>query len=337
MEFSRTDEQIGLTSMLDELLAKMSTPARIREVETAGFDAALWAQLAALDLVSLAVPATAGGSDGDLLSAALAAAQLGRWIAAVPYPEAVSAARLLARTGGGAARDWLERAVSAGSVITLHPRPVPDASQRALIASGACADAVVALVGTELAIVPLRPELVRRRASVHGAAMADCDLAGERLTLGRDEQAVAAFERAVDEWRVLTAATLTGIGARGIEIAAAYAKTRRQFGALIGSFQAIAHPLADAATTVDGAALLWQEAAWAADHEPDRFARLAAMALLFAAEAAEIATATALHAHGGYGMMAEYDIQLYFRRAKGLRLQLGDPSAGYRRLAELLS
>jgi alkylation response protein AidB-like acyl-CoA dehydrogenase len=352
MDFSPTDDQVELMSMLDDLLAKTSTPARVREVEADGFDPALWAQLASLDLISMAVPAAAGGLDGDLLTAALAAVQLGRWVAAVPYCDAVAAARLLALipgdpspgdpSPGDGVPDWLDRATSGRSVVTLHPRPVPDPSRPALIASGACADAVIALVGTELVgtelvLVPLRPEMVRRRASVHGAPAADCDLTGERVTLGRDEQAIARFEQAVDEWRVLTAAALTGIGARGIEIGAAYAKARHQFGALIGSFQAIAHPLADAATTMSGATVLWQEAAWAADHEPDRFAQLAAMAFLFAAEAAETATATALHAHGGYGVMAEYDIQLYFRRAKGVRLQLGDPSAGYRRLAGLLA
>jgi alkylation response protein AidB-like acyl-CoA dehydrogenase len=325
MDFSPTEDQVELLSMLDDLLAKTSTPARVREIEADGFDPALWAQLASLDLISMSVPAAAGGLGGDLLTAALAAVQLGRWVAAVPYCDAVAAARLLAlMPDDGAddgvedgARGWLDRATSGRSVVTLHPRPVPDASQPALIASGACADAVVALVGTELVLVPLRPEMVRRRSSGYGAPAADCDLAGER--------------------RVLTGAALTGIGARGIEIGAAYAKSRHQFGALIGSFQAIAHPLADAATTISGATVLWQEAAWTADNEPDRFAQLAAMAFLFAAEAAETATATALHAHGGYGVMAEYDIQLYFRRAKGVRLQLGDPSAGYRRLAGLLA
>jgi alkylation response protein AidB-like acyl-CoA dehydrogenase len=345
MDFSPTEDQVELLSMLDDLLAKTSTPARVREIEADGFDPALWAQLASLDLISMSVPAAAGGLGGDLLTAALAAVQLGRWVAAVPYCDAVAAARLLAlMPDDGAddgvedgARGWLDRATSGRSVVTLHPRPVPDASQPALIASGACADAVVALVGTELVLVPLRPEMVRRRSSGYGAPAADCDLAGERVTLARDEQAVGRFEHAVDEWRVLTGAALTGIGARGIEIGAAYAKSRHQFGALIGSFQAIAHPLADAATTISGATVLWQEAAWTADNEPDRFAQLAAMAFLFAAEAAETATATALHAHGGYGVMAEYDIQLYFRRAKGVRLQLGDPSAGYRRLAGLLA
>jgi alkylation response protein AidB-like acyl-CoA dehydrogenase len=337
MDFSPTDEQLGLTSMLDELLTKASTPARIREVEAVGFDPALWEQLAALDLISMALPVNVGGLGTDLLTAALAAAQLGRWITPVPYAEAVSAARMLAGIVGDPARGWLDGVVSDRSVITLHPRSVADVEQPVLVASGGCADAVVALIGTELCLVPLAPEMVRRRTNLHGAPMADCDFTGERETLARGEKAVDAFERAVDEWRVLTAATLTGIGARGIEIGAAYANSRRQFGALIGSFQAIAHPLADAATAIDGATLLWEEAAWAAEHEPDRFAKLAAMAFLFAAETAETATATALHTHGGYGVMAEYDIQLYFRRAKGLRLQLGDPSAGYRRLAGLLS
>jgi alkylation response protein AidB-like acyl-CoA dehydrogenase len=70
----------------------------------------------------------------------------------------------------------------------------------------------------------------------------------------------------------------------------------------------------------DGAQLLSREAAWAATEEPQRAAELAAMAFGFAAETARDTTYYALHFHGGYGLMVEYDIQLYFRRAKQLQI-----------------
>ena len=72
---------------------------------------------------------------------------------------------------------------------------------------------------------------------------------------------------------------------------------------------------------------------WALDtHQPDA-ARLAGMALLFAAEAARFVADRALQYHGGYGFAEEYDVQLYHRRATAWLLQLGDPAAEYARLA----
>jgi alkylation response protein AidB-like acyl-CoA dehydrogenase len=95
----------------------------------------------------------------------------------------------------------------------------------------------------------------------------------------------------------------------------AYATERHQFGRPIGSFQSIAHSLADIAVVADGARLLVYEAAWSIDEASSRAATLPAMAYCFAAEAALDAAYTALHCHGGYGFMTDYDVQLYYRRA----------------------
>jgi alkylation response protein AidB-like acyl-CoA dehydrogenase len=82
--------------------------------------------------------------------------------------------------------------------------------------------------------------------------------------------------------------------------------------------------LADVATAVDGARLLASEAAWSIGTQPGRFPVLAPMAFHFAARTAAEATSWSLHFHGGYGFMLEYDIQLYFRRAKAWTLVFGD-------------
>ncbi len=140
----------------------------------------------------------------------------------------------------------------------------------------------------------------------------------------------------VDEWRVLMAGALVGLAGAALELGVEYAKQRQQFGVPIGSFQSIAHGLADVATAVDGAQLLVREAAWAADEAEADATALARMAFLFAARAAQQATAAALHVHGGYGFTLEYDIQLYHRRAKAWPLLLGDPRRGALNLADAL-
>jgi len=139
------------------------------------------------------------------------------------------------------------------------------------------------------------------------------------------------FERARDEWLALAANALAGIGSRSVEIGVEYVKERHAFGVPIGSFQAVAHGLADAAARVDGGGLLAREAAWAADEDPDRFPELAALACAFNAEAAREASYRSLHYHGGYGFMLEYDIQLYFRRAKAWPAQFAEPAILYAR------
>src|SRR5262249_11361841 len=135
----------------------------------------------------------------------------------------------------------------------------------------------------------------------------------------------AAYHAAREEWRLLTAAALSGLAQRALEIAADYAKTRIQFGRPIGAFQGVAHPLADAATSGSASQLLVQYAVWSlATAQPEAAARIC-FAFAAAAESAGTATARALHAHGGYGLSLEYDIQLYYRRAKAWALAGGDP------------
>ncbi len=89
------------------------------------------------------------------------------------------------------------------------------------------------------------------------------------------------------------------------------------------TFQAIAHYLAEAATSVDGGKTLVYEAAWArANGKP--VDRLAPMAKLFACQTFRDVTAMAQQVFGGVGFTLEYDIQLYFRRAKQLQLSWWD-------------
>src|SRR6059058_2923295 len=98
---------------------------------------------------------------------------------------------------------------------------------------------------------------------------------------------------------------------------------RFQFDKPLGAFQAIAHYLSDAVTRVDGAETLVWEAAWARSTGRST-ARLAPMAKLFACQTFRDVTAMAQQVFGGVGFTVEYDIQLYFRRAKQLQLSWWD-------------
>jgi alkylation response protein AidB-like acyl-CoA dehydrogenase len=122
---------------------------------------------------------------------------------------------------------------------------------------------------------------------------------------------------------ILLAALAVGGARHTLDMTVQYAKDRRQFDKPLGAFQALAHYLADAATSVDGAATLVHEAAWARQEGRD-VDRLAPMAKLFAGQTFRDVTAMAQQIFGGVGFTVEYDVQLFFRRAKQLQITWWD-------------
>jgi alkylation response protein AidB-like acyl-CoA dehydrogenase len=126
----------------------------------------------------------------------------------------------------------------------------------------------------------------------------------------------------------LAAAQANGGCEYALGITVQYSKDREQFDKPLGAFQALSHYMADAKTAVDGAKMITYEAAWAIDRtagggvEPAR--RYAAMAKLFACNTYRDTTAMAQQVFGGVGFTIEYEIQLYFRRAKALQLSYND-------------
>lgn len=353
MDLGLSEEQRQLVASFTNLLSKASPPERVRAAEAGdptGLDPALWRALLDVGAVTMAVAERHGGWGASLLDLALVAEQLGRAVAPAPLIEAQVAARLLARVtsgsgsgsasdagsgsgiGAGRALDALGGVLAGDSLVTVALRP-PRAGVAALTPAGAACDAVVVLDGERLLLVTM-PEGARRPvANLAAAPLADLDLtrAPAGAELGRGRPAVDWFEAAVDDWLALTAAALVGVGAAALDLGCAYATERRAFGAPIGTFQGVAHPLADDATRLDGARLLARKAAWSLDGGGARGRELAAMAFAFASGAAEAATYDALHVHGGYGFMLEYDVQLHYRRARGWARVWGDAEAGYRR------
>jgi alkylation response protein AidB-like acyl-CoA dehydrogenase len=131
------------------------------------------------------------------------------------------------------------------------------------------------------------------------------------------------FDEVMHDGLILLAAQAVGGARYALDITVQYAKDRQQFDKPLGAFQALAHYLADAVTTVDGAETLVWEAAWARDNGRS-IARLAPMAKLFATQTFRDVTAMAQQVFGGVGFTVDYDIQLYFRRAKQLQISWWD-------------
>jgi alkylation response protein AidB-like acyl-CoA dehydrogenase len=139
--------------------------------------------------------------------------------------------------------------------------------------------------------------------------------------LGRAGWAV--WDEVMHDGIILLAAQAVGGARYALDITVQYAKDRHQFDKPLGAFQAIAHYLADAVTTVDAAETMAYEAGWARS-EGESVRRLAPMAKLFACQTFRDVTAMAQQVFGGVGFTVEYDIQLYFRRAKQLQVSWWD-------------
>jgi alkylation response protein AidB-like acyl-CoA dehydrogenase len=327
MDLHPSEEQRLLIEAFGALYAKESPPERVRAAEPSGHDAELWRRLRENGALEMAVDESSGGWGASLLDLALVAEQHGRFLGSAPLLEAQVAARLLARVDGPAARDALAASLAGEHLTTMALHP-PRGGVLTMVPSGAVADTVLFVDGGQL----WSTDAGRAGTAVANLGclpVADVPVGDDAILLA--DQADAHVERARDEWLVLMANALAGMGARSLEIGVAYVKERQAFGVPIGSFQALAHGLADAATGVDGGGLLAREAAWAATEEPDRAPELAALACAFNADAARQASYKILHYHGGYGFMLEYDIQLYFRRAKAWPAQFAEPAVLYAR------
>jgi alkylation response protein AidB-like acyl-CoA dehydrogenase len=202
------------------------------------------------------------------------------------------------------------------------------------------ADAVLALDAED--VVVLRSDVGPRAplavpSNLGTAPIADRGVGvDERIVLASGPEAVAAYHLARQEWQLLMAATMVGLAQTSLEMGAEYAQQRRAFGVLIAWFQTVQHRRAVDISSLEGARLLTYEAGWSADEGLANAAALAQMAFLFSSEMAFRVAADSLHLHGGYGYTLEYDIQLYFRRAKAWPLAYGDPKFGYRSLAARL-
>jgi alkylation response protein AidB-like acyl-CoA dehydrogenase len=133
--------------------------------------------------------------------------------------------------------------------------------------------------------------------------------------IGEVDHGFADTMRILDGGRVSIAAMAIGLGYGAIAKAASYAKDRHAFGRPLAAFQAIQGMLADSRTELDAAALLTYRAAWLADRGDD-FTEAAAMAKLFASEAATRACNRAVQVHGGYGYAREFDVERHLRDVK---------------------
>jgi alkylation response protein AidB-like acyl-CoA dehydrogenase len=127
-----------------------------------------------------------------------------------------------------------------------------------------------------------------------------------------------------------------GGGQRCLDMSTEYARTRKQFGQPIGTFQAIKHTCANMLVSLELARSTAAYAAWCVDENPDDLAVAAPMAKSLCSQAYRTIAADTIQVHGGIGFTWDHPAHLYYKRAKSSELFLGQPSAHRQELADAL-
>jgi len=366
MDLDFSEEQEMLREMVRRVCAEGCPLPTVRALEDdpIGYSLDFWKQLGELGVLGLLIPEAHGGAGQSLLEGALVYEELGRALSPSPHFASCVMSAGVFQLGGSEEqrKSWLPRLASGEAILTpawLEPRGGfgPRGVQLAATRDGAgyrlcgvkrhvpfasTAERLLVLARSgegeedvQLFLVdPQAPGVhLLQQHSLASDTQYRVDFDGVRVTdADRIEGGWALWERVLLDGAILLAAQAMGGAERALEMTVEYAKQRKQFDKPLGAFQAIAHHLADAATRVDGGKTLVYETAWArASGRP--FERLAAMAKLFACETFRGVTAMAQQVFGGVGFTIEYDIQLYFRRAKQLELSWWDARALEERVA----
>ncbi|MFJ6831189.1 acyl-CoA dehydrogenase family protein [Streptomyces sp. NPDC091209] len=316
MRFLLDPEQRAFAASLDAMLTSADTPSAVRA--WAGGDhgpgRALWSRLTDAGLFALAVPEAYEGVGPLPVELALGFVELGRHAVPGPVVETVASAVLLSELAGsgepGPAERLLPGLASGKSVATLAP-----AGGYALDA-----DAATVLLAVDGDALWLAPGHGPVRASTDPARrLALPETGGELLATG--PQVTRAASRALTWARLATAAQALGVGLALLDRTVGYVGQRTQFGVPVGSFQAVKHRLADALIALEFARpLLFGAALSMAPAD-------VAAAKVTAGEAAYAVARTALQLHGAIGYTAEYDLSLWFAKARALRTAWGTPAA----------
>jgi short/branched chain acyl-CoA dehydrogenase len=204
------------------------------------------------------------------------------------------------------------------SVITVTARTGPGKE----LGRGGGISALIVPAGTPgLVVEPPYRKMGWHASDTHGLRLEGCRVP-EANVLGELGRGFAQFLAILDEGRVAIAAMAVGLAQGCLEHSVAYAKQRNAFGGPIGRYQAVAFKCADMAVAVDGARNLTYRAAWLKDHGRP-FKQAAAMAKLYATEAAVAASREATQIFGGYGFMDETPVSRFYRDAKILEIGEG--------------
>lgn len=352
MDFDFDESQTAVRELAKRVFQRLpAAPEHVREV---------WRELGRAQLLGVAMPERAGGSDAGLVSLCLLVQQAGQAASLAPLiPALVLAAHPLAQLP--AAGERLSPVCSGSSIVcgSFGALGIPALQVRkqgpdyVLTGSESCvealplADAVVVAARDEHAArrlflldpyargVSIHKQSVASGCSVGALELSDVRLGADALLCDADH-AAALSEDTLDRAYLAQCAYDLGLCETALALTARYASERQQFGRPIGTFQAVTQRIADMHIAVETIRLTLWRAAWLAERgEPARQA--IAVARSVASDAAHRVLCAAQHIHGGMGFAREYPLHRYFLASKQNELRLGGQAYHLTRLGQLLA
>ncbi len=351
-----------LRNLTREFLARESTPRAVRAaiLEPRGFSDATWQQMAEMGLPGLAIDAGYGGQGLGMIELALVLDEMGR--AAYPGPyfaSTVLAAGVIAASGQdnqmarylpdlahGRMRATLAliedaplwtpsgvnmRAERRGDAFVLSgvKRLVPfaEAADLVLVAArtGDGADGTtVFAIPSDTAGLSMTPNVEMDRTNRTSTVTFDEAVVGSDAVIGEIGGGWSVVGPALRRAAVGAAAEMLGASRRCLEMSVEYAKVRQQFGQPIGMFQAVKHMCAEMLLEVENAHAAVYYAAWALNADSPDAPLAVAAAKAYVSDASRKVCGSAIQVHGGIGFTWEYDLHLYFKRAKHFEPLYGD-------------
>jgi alkylation response protein AidB-like acyl-CoA dehydrogenase len=346
MEFALSEEQRMLQDTVGRFLAEAAELDVVRKSAEAheAFAKTIWTGFAELGVAGILVPEEHGGLGLGILEAALMSEMTGRHVAPIPFiGTAVMAPLALAKAGSEAQKaSWLPRLASGEVVAGVALTEVVGAREGAGVTSHGdvltgSALFVIDGPGADIFIVAdMAGSLFLVEAGAQGLERIDLttiDLTRPVSEL-RFEGVVAErlpgsspeiIQQVIDAGRTMIAADTLGAGQMMIEKAVEYAKERKQFNRVIGSFQAVKHLCAEMAAELEPCRSLVWYAGYAQDALPDEGSLMACHAKAHLSEIGRFVARTSTEVHGGMGFTDLVGLHYWFKRIGLDRQLLGGP------------
>ena len=364
VSISFTEEQGMLLDVARGFVRDQAPIEAVRaQLETdTGYDAAIWQAMVDMGWAGIALPDTVGGAGMGVGSAVPVFEALGGGLLGTPLLSTTLAGQLIWRAAGESAAEWLGRLCS-GSVGTIAYLDHADwgaanlgvelgadgslTGSKSFVADASVADcfAVVASEGGEpvLALVEriaindsalsenVLIDLTKRAANVDFTGVAPAQVI-------RGDAVASALRDTLLLGALLTAAETTGAASKCLNSITDYLKTRKQFGKLIGSYQALKHPTVDIYVGMENArSFVYHGATVVGEEALDQDAEIACrMAKVAADDVMVFAGDRSVQFHGGFGFTWECDSTLFIRRAQWAQQMYGGAIHHRKRLASLL-
>lgn len=370
-----TEEQTMLRDTARQFVGETAPVSHMRALRDAkdatGFAPSLWKQFAEMGFTSILIPEADGGLGLGHVEAGVVLEEIGRNLTPSPFlSTAVGAVTALGTAGESLRQAWFPKIAAGEAVAALaidegakhRPASIALKAERAgngfklsgaksFVAHGHVADLIV--VAARTAGAPGEAEGVTLFA-VDGKAtgltasperLADASLAA-RLTFDGVEVTADAVIGEVDQgWAPLTkllaagragaSAEMLGVGGGAMDMTVGYLRERKQFGAPIGSFQALQHRAAHLYSEMEVARAAVLKAQQLLDANDPHAERAALVAKAMTGLASTLAVQEGVQMHGGIGMTDEYDIGFYMKRGRVLAELFGDANWAADQLARM--